>query len=71
MHLNGRKSDRTHLNLIPTQNLMLIPNLKSELHKNLKNPKIKKIRFFFQVSDRNFVPNQIKIFFRIQHHRIT
>ena len=36
MHLNDRKSVRTHLNSRLTQNFMLIPNLKSDFQKNQK-----------------------------------
>ena len=75
MQLNDRKSAYTQLNDLLTQNLMLIPNLKSDFQKNLKKPikiaKTKKHDFCSVYSDRNFAPNQTKIFFRIQHHRIT
>ena len=39
MHLNDQKSDQTHLNALLTQTFMLIPNLKSDFQKNLKNSK--------------------------------
>ena len=35
MHLNDRKTDRTHLNTLLTQSLMLIPNLKSDFQKKI------------------------------------
>ena len=39
MQINDRKSDRTQLDPLLTQNLILIPNLKSDFQKkNLKNP---------------------------------
>ena len=36
MHLSDRESDQTHLNALLAQNLMLIPNLKTDFQKNLK-----------------------------------
>ena len=69
MHLNDRKSDRTHLNPLLTQISILIANLKSEFHKNLKknkNLKNQKTRFFFRL----FRPELCKIFSEFWHHRI-
>ena len=67
MQLNNRKSDRAQLFSLVTQNLMLIPNLKSDFQKNLKKPikiaETKKHDFCYVYSDRNFAPNLTKIFF--------
>ena len=57
---------------ILTQNLMLIPNLKSEFRKNLKKiPKTKKHDLCSVYYDRYSDPKKIKIFFRVQHYRNT
>ena len=67
MHLNYRKSDRTHLSTPFNSKLVLIPNLKSDFQKKLKNPqkiaKTKEHDFCSVYFDRNFVPNQMKMFF--------
>ena len=56
--------DRNRIGIGKDQNLMLIPNLKSEFKKTLKKiPKTKKHDFCFLYFDRNFDQNKIKIFF--------